>query len=58
VNGPFELRDWGYVVLDAGGEKVAEGCGDDEASERANAEMVCNALNAVFYAAKAAGAAS
>lgn len=58
MNGPFQLRDWGAVVLDADGEKVAEGCGATEEKEQANAQLVCDALNAVYYSAKATGSAA
>lgn len=57
MNGPFELRDWGAVVNDADCNPVAEGRdpnGYDEEIERKNAQMICDALNAVYYAARAA----
>lgn len=58
MNGPFYLRDWGACVIDASGAEIARGEGADEAQEQRNAEMVCDALNAVYYAAKAAGGAA
>ncbi len=54
MKGPFELRDWGAVVLDAAGNAVARGDGSDEVAERENAQMVCDALNAIFYTARLA----
>lgn len=53
LNGPFEV---GYCarVLDAEGNTVVSGYGADEMEESRNAQMVCNALNALYYAFLAA----
>lgn len=58
MNGPFYVSDFGAHVRDATGANVATGEGPDEDAEQRNAEMVCDALNAAYYAAKAAGSAS
>lgn len=56
MNGPFTVREYMGDVVDASGTVVANGYSADgkETIERDNAEMVCNALNAVYYAAQAA----
>lgn len=56
MNGPFEISRHTATVVDTDGNRVATGDGPDEEAEGVNAQMVCDALNAVFYATRAAGA--
>ncbi|MNQ78034.1 hypothetical protein D3C85_929360 [compost metagenome] len=58
MNGPFCLQGWGCGVMDKDCKVIATGEGSTDEEERANAEMVCAALNAIYYASKAAGSAS
>lgn len=60
MNGPFEISRDRTIVIDDSGAVVARGDSQDgdEVKERENAAMVCAALNAVYYAAKAAGSAA
>lgn len=56
MNGPFSVSHYNRdTIEDANGKVVARGQSEDgnEEAERANAEMVCAALNAVFYARRA-----
>lgn len=55
MNGPFEVEDWCANVYDANGAIVASGYGEDLEAESKNARMVCAALNAAYYIAKATG---
>jgi len=56
MNGPYFVGDYGAAVRDIEGNIVARGdCNtNNETTERAHAEMICAALNSVYYAAEAA----
>lgn len=58
MNGPFYVPASGDRVCDARHNTIATGEGDNEDEERRNARMVCDALNAIFYATQAVGRAS
>lgn len=54
MNGPFQIGDYGAFVVDEDGNRIATADGSDEVEERRNAQIICDALNAVFYAQRAA----
>lgn len=58
MNGPFFVESWSAYIKDENGKTVAQGYGEDEDTERKNAQMVCAALNAAYYMAKATGSAA
>lgn len=56
MNGPFWVPEYSDRVHDADGKMVVQGCGDydlEAEDQRKIAQMVCNALNAAYYARKA-----
>ena len=60
MNGPFYVPEWTYEVRDASRSTIATGGDrdDDDHTRQAKAVMVCDALNSIYYAMKAAGKAA
>lgn len=56
MNGPFTVSKYRPdCVQDCNGDEVATTESTQGKSYDENAQMICDALNAVYYAAKAAG---